>query len=62
MCNLSEGVERRGIEKGMAQGMAQAKLEILRRMVQHGMSFELAAQFVDITPEERTKYEALLAQ
>ena len=66
MCNLSEGVERRGIDKGlaqgMAQGMAQAKLEILRRMLQNGMSFELAAQFVGITPEERSDYEALLAQ
>ena len=74
MCNLSEGVERRGIEKGMAQGMekgmaqgmekgsALAKLEILRRMVQSGMNYELAAQFVGLSPEERGKYEALLAQ
>ena len=58
MCNLSEGVEQRGIEKGMAQ----TRLDILRRMLQDGMSYELAARYIGITPEERGKYEALLTQ
>lgn len=62
MCNLSEGVEQRGIEKGMAQGMVQTRPEILRRMLQDGVSYELAARYIGITPEERGKYEALLTQ
>lgn len=33
MCNLSEGVERRGIEKGLAQGIEQGIEQTRRALI-----------------------------
>ncbi len=46
MCNLSQGVEQRGIEKGLAQGLAKGRQEGLARGRQEGIrqaARELAA-------------------
>ena len=52
MCNLSEGVERRGIEKGIALGMEQG--------IARGMEQVAIAMLIDNKPmEEILKYSRL---
>jgi flagellar biosynthesis/type III secretory pathway protein FliH len=38
MCNLSEGVERRGIEKGMARGLKQGMARGLEQGIARGLT------------------------
>ena len=69
MCNLSEGVERRGIEKGIAQGMEKGVMqgrtegvtEMLRNLIHNtGWTIEKAMETLGIPSSERTSYEKLL--
>ena len=39
MCNLSEGVERKGIEKGIAQGIAQGITQGIAQGIDQGIAF-----------------------
>ena len=53
MCNLSEGVERRGIEKGMKKA--------LENLIHNtGWTIEKAMETLGIPSSERTSYEKLL--
>ena len=55
MCNLSDGVERKGIEKGIAIGIAQGTLSTLCSLVcDNILSIEDAAKRVELTVEEFT--------
>ena len=69
MCNLSEGVERRGIEKGIAQGMEKGVMqgrtegvtEMLRNLIHNtGWTIEKAMETLGIPSSERISYEKLL--
>ena len=48
MCNLSEGIEERGIIKGRAEGKAEGRTELLKQQVQKklakGQSVEVIAE------------------
>ena len=48
MCNLSEGIEERGIIKGRAEGRAEGRTELLKQLVQKklakGQSIEVIAE------------------
>ena len=48
MCNLSEGIEERGIIKGRAEGRAEGRTELLKQLVQKklakGQSMEVIAE------------------
>ena len=54
MCNLSEAVERRGIEKGIEQGIEQ----LVMRSYRKGRTSEAIAEFMDISLE---KVEEIIA-
>lgn len=45
MCNLSEGVERKGIEKGLQQGLQQARQSVILNMLKDNMSIEKICQY-----------------
>lgn len=55
MCNLSEGIERRGIEQGVAQSIGS----IMRKM---NYTMEQAMDVLEIPKQERIRYEALLTE
>ena len=40
MCNLSEGIERKGIEKGMEKGIEKAMITLVKALKEVGMSKE----------------------
>ena len=48
MCNLSDGIEERGIIKGRAEGKAEGRIELLKQQVQKklakGQSVEVIAE------------------
>ena len=45
MCNLSEGVERRGIEKGLAQGIEQTRRALILDMLKENESIEKICRY-----------------
>ena len=61
MCNLSDGVYLDGVEKGIiqgkAEGLAQGRLELIKKFIQKGHSFESALDMFDIT--DKKEVEAL---
>ena len=67
MCNLSDGIEERGIIKGRAEGKAEGKAEgrteLLKQLVQKklakGKSIEVIA---DELEEEVANIEAVIAE
>ena len=44
MCNLSQGIEDIGFEKGMQQGMQQWKIQTAKNFLEMGLSTEQVAQ------------------
>lgn len=67
MCNLSEGVERRGIAKGIAKGKEQGHTEATLAYIKNltetmGLSVQQAMVAMKVPEEEQTKYADLLAQ
>ena len=52
MCNLSEGIEQRGIEKGIAQGREQMANETVIEMLKGKMSVDMIARFTKLTVEQ----------
>ena len=69
MCNLSEGVERRGIAKGKAEGRTEGRaegrteglMEALQNLIRNtGWTVEKAMETLGIPSSERTSYEKLL--
>lgn len=71
MCNLSKGVEEKGMakgiakgmEKGMEKGMAKGILSSIRNLVKNmGVSVEQAMSVLEIPEAERQKYLDLLDQ
>ena len=63
MCNLSDGIEERGIIKGRAEGKAEGRTELLQQLVQKklakGKSIEVIA---DELEEEVANIEAVIAE
>lgn len=55
MCNLSDGVEMRGIDKGMMQAL----LGYIKKMK---VSIEAALEDLDIAENNRAKYSTLLRE
>lgn len=71
MCNLSQGVEEKGIAKGLARGLAEGRAEgrieatltHIRNLVDSmGFTVEKAMSALQIPEEDRTKYAELLAK
>ena len=67
MCNLSQGVENRGIEKGMARGMAKGRAEGMMESLHNLMdsmnwTIEQAMSALKISDEDRQKYQELLSK
>ena len=67
MCNLSDGVEAIGIEKGMekglAQGREQGKLHVIQKLIEAGsMTFDQIMDSLEISEEEREEYRRKLAE
>ena len=61
MCNLSEGVERKGIAKGRAEGRTEGLMEALQNLIRNtGWTVEKAMETLGIPSSERTNYEKLL--
>jgi len=52
MCNLSEGIEQRGIEKGIAQGREQMVNENIIGMLKEKISVEMIARITNLTVEQ----------
>ncbi|MBE6106958.1 hypothetical protein [Anaerovibrio lipolyticus] len=52
MCNLSEGIEQRGIEKGIAQGREQMVNENVIGMLKEKISVEMIARITNLTVEQ----------
>jgi len=57
MCNLSKGVEEKGIAKGMANGILISVKNLVKNM---GISVEQAMSVLEIPEAERQKYMDLL--
>ena len=47
-----EEAEKRGLEKGLARGHAEAQVEIARKMLAAGMTVEQTAQFTGLAADE----------
>jgi hypothetical protein len=61
MCNLSKGVEERGISKGITQGITQGILSSIRNLMESmSWSAEQAMNALKIPEEERSKYTSEL--
>jgi hypothetical protein len=57
MCNLSKGVEEKGITKGIAQGITQGILSSIQNLMESmSWSAEQAMNALKIPEEERSKY------
>lgn len=57
MCNLSEGVEQKGIAKGIAKGITASIRNLMESM---GWSIEQAMDALQIPTEERNAYLNIL--
>ena len=71
MCNLSQGVEEKGIAKGLARGRAEGRTEgrtetslsLIRNLMDStGFAVEKAMAMLKIPEEDRAKYAELLAK
>jgi len=63
MCNYSQGVEERGIAKGMAQGIVKGVLANIQSLMKNmGISVEQAMNLLDVSEEDRQKYIRLLEE
>lgn len=61
MCNLSKGIEERGIAKGMEQGRTEERVALIRNIIfKMNMTPIQAMQLMDIKEDEYSKYEKLL--
>ena len=63
MCNLSKGVENRGIRKGIAQGHEEERLNSIRSLMETlNLTLDQAMQALKIPDSEREKYLQMFAQ
>ena len=61
MCNLSEDVEQRGFEKGIAKGISREREENIRSLMKTvNWTVEEAMEALQIPEPEREKYANLL--
>ena len=61
MCNLSDGVEARGIAKGIAKGVTSTTLQSIRSLMETvGWTAEQAMDALKIPKEEQEKYMKML--
>ena len=60
MCNLSYGIEERGIEKGLEQGIEKGRLSLIQNMLMQHMSAEDIKKYSGATDEEIKKAEEML--
>ena len=65
MCNLSQGVEEKGIAKGLARGRAEGRAEATVTLIRNLMdsasiSIEKAMSMLKISEEDHEKYIELL--
>ena len=61
MCDYSLGVYDRGVEKGIAQGIENAKLTDIKNVMESfGVSLEKALEALKVPKSDYTKYEELL--
>lgn len=61
MCNLSKGVEEKGMAKGMTKGMTNGILASIKNLVKNlGMSVEQAMSVLEVPEAERQNYRDLL--
>ena len=57
MCNLSKGIEEKGIQKGIEQGIEQGTLSSIKSLMESmGWSLEQAMDALKLSTEEREKY------
>ena len=59
MCNLSQGVMKKGLEKGRAEGILSSIKNLIKNM---GVSVEQAMSLLEVPEVERQKYMDLLNQ
>lgn len=52
MCNLSDAIEDRGIEKGIALGSNQTARETAKKLFENGVSYELVRASIDLLSDE----------
>lgn len=65
MCNLSQGVEEKGIAKGLQEGLAKGEeknqIESIHKLMRKlGMTAEEAMDFFEIPNEQRVRLSSLL--
>ncbi|HIY90486.1 MAG TPA: hypothetical protein H9970_05020, partial [Candidatus Merdibacter merdipullorum] len=61
MCNLSKGVENRGIRKGIAQGHEEERLNSIKSLMETlNLTIDQAMQALKIPSSEREKYAQML--
>jgi predicted transposase/invertase (TIGR01784 family) len=56
MCNLSEGVYKRGKAEGIVEGILKGKIETVKNMLKEGISLETALRFAGLDKETYEKY------
>ncbi len=63
MCNLSKGVEEKGIAKGRAEGIEETTLNLISNLMDTmNLPVEQAMSKLKIPEAEHKKYQALLKQ
>ena len=61
MCNLSQGIEERGIQKGMQRGIQKTILASIQNLMEAlGLPSEEAMTILKVPESDRPKYRALL--
>ena len=60
MCNLSQGIEDRGIQKGIENGRIKGKIESANALMKiQNLTKEQALKAIGITEQELPKYLAM---
>jgi predicted transposase/invertase (TIGR01784 family) len=60
MCNLSDGVENKGIQKGIKIGIEKEHLRIIQKKIEKNKSVEQIAEDLELTVDDVEKYIQLL--
>ena len=60
MCNLSDGVEQKGIEKGIKLGIEQGTLSLIKKKIEKNKSIEQIAEEAELDVESVKRYIEIL--
>ena len=55
VCNLSEAIEKQGIEKGIQQGIAKGRTELIRNALKNGLPEDVILKVLGVSEDDIRK-------